>query len=69
MYVSILAVAREVFVALRGSSSWDVDSLVVAHGLSCSPARGILVSGPGTELECPALEGGFLTTAPAGKSL
>ena len=42
-------------------------SVVVAHGLSCSVACGIL-SGPGLEPLFPALAGGFLTTAPPGKS-
>ena len=42
--------------------------LVVAHGLSCSAARGILVSRPGIEPASPALQGRFLTTGPPGKS-
>ena len=57
-------------------------SLVVARGLcSCGTwapervvgsvvvARGILVLRPGIEPASPALEGGFLTTGPLGKSL
>ena len=43
-------------------------SVVVAHGLSCSAACGILVPGPGLELVSPTLAGGFLTTVPQGKS-
>ena len=35
---------------------------------SCPVACGILVSGPGIEHSSPALEGGFLTTGPPGKS-
>ena len=43
-------------------------SLVVALGLSCPAARGIFFPRPGIELASPALEGGFLTTGPPGKS-
>ena len=43
-------------------------SLVVAHGLSCPVAHGILVPPPGIEPASPALEGRFLTTRPPGKS-
>ena len=50
-----------VFVAPRLQST---DSVVVAHGLSCSAACGILVRGPGIEPMSPALQGGFLTTGP-----
>ena len=42
-------------------------SVVVAHGLSCSTACGIF-PGRGLEPVSPALAGGFLTTAPPGKS-
>ena len=35
--------------------------------LSCSLAHGTLVPWPGTRLESPALEDGFLTTGPPGK--
>ena len=37
-------------------------------GLTCSAAREILVPRPGMEPTSPALEGGFLTTGPPGKS-
>ena len=37
--------------------------------LSCSAARGILVPQSGIEPKSPALEGGFFTTEPPGKSL
>ena len=43
-------------------------SLVVAHGLTCCMAYGILVPLPGIELASPALEGGFLTTGQSAKS-
>ena len=39
------------------------------HGLSCPVACGILVPQPGIKPVSPALEGGFLTTGPPGKSL
>ena len=38
-------------------------------GLSCPPACGILVPRPGIKPTTFALEGGFLTTGPPGKSL
>ena len=41
---------------------------VVAHGLSCSKACGILVPRPGMEPKSPSLQGGFLTTGSSGKS-
>ena len=40
----------------------------MAHGLSCPVACGILVPPPGIEPASPALEGGFFTTGPPGKS-
>ena len=43
-------------------------SVVVAHGLSCLEACGILVPRPGIKPTSPALEGRFLTTGPPGKS-
>ena len=43
-------------------------SVVAARGLSCPMACGILVPRPGIEPMSPALEGGFLTTGPPGKS-
>ena len=64
---------------LSSCGAWapeNVDSVVAAHGLSgcahglsCPMACGILVPGPGMELASPALQGGFLTTGPPGKSL
>ena len=44
-------------------------SLVAVHRLSCPAACPILVPRPGIEPASPALEGGFFTTAPPGKSL
>ena len=44
-------------------------SVVVACGLSCPVACGILVPRPGIKPTSPALEGGLLTTGPLGKSL
>ena len=44
-------------------------SVVVVHGLRCAAAREILVSQPRIELMSPALQGGFLSTGPPGKSL
>ena len=46
-------------------SKW---TLVVARGLSCSKACGILVPQPGIEVMSPVLQGRFLTTEPPGKS-
>ena len=48
---------------------WHTSSLFVARGLSCSTACAILVPRPGIEPTSPALQGGFLTTGPSGKSL
>ena len=45
-----------------------VACLVVAHGLSCSLACGILVPWPGIEPTSPALVGRFLATGPPKKS-
>ena len=61
-------------VVARGLSSCDVQapectgSVVVAHGLRCPVACGILVPLPGIKPASSALEGGFLTTGPPGKS-
>ena len=41
-------------------------SVVVARGLSCPVACGILVPQPGIEPSSPALGGGFFTTGPPG---
>ena len=47
---------------------WCTGSVVVACGLSCSKACCILVPWPGVEPMSPALQSGFLTTGPPGKS-
>ena len=44
-------------------------SLVVVWGLRCPVACGILIPRPGIGPSSPALEGGFLTARPPGKSL
>ena len=43
-------------------------TVVVAQGLNCSSACGILIPWPGIEPESPGLAGRFLTTGPPGKS-
>ena len=43
-------------------------SVVAELRLTCPEASGILVPQPGMEPAYPALEGGFLTTGPPGKS-
>ena len=43
-------------------------SVVAELRLTCPEASGILVPQPGMEPVYPALEGGFLTTGPPGKS-
>ena len=47
---------------------WCTGSVVVAHGLICPAACGILVPRPGIEPASSALEGGFLAAGPLGKS-
>ena len=44
-------------------------AVVVARGLGCPMARGILVPGSEVEPVSPALTGGFLTPGPAGQPL
>ena len=51
------------------SSRGSLASVVAPWGLHSSKARGTLVPQPGIEPESPALQGGFLTTGPLGKSL
>ena len=57
------------FVAAHRFSSCDASSVVVALGISCSSACGILVPQPGIKPVSPALQDRFLTTGPPGKSL
>ena len=42
-------------------------TLLVARGLSCPAACGILVPLPGIKLTSPEMQDGFLTTGPPGK--
>ena len=72
---SILVAAHGIFVVAHGifrcgtwASEW-AGSVVAARGLSCPAACGILVLRSGIEPASPALEGGFFTTGPPGKSL
>ena len=72
----VLVAACGLFVAACGLLSScgtqapeHVGSVVAACGLSCPTACGILVPQPGIEPASRALEGGFLTTGPPGKSL
>ena len=50
-------------------SVWVCWVFLVVHEISISAACGILVSQPGIEPVSPALQGGFLTIGPPGKSL
>ena len=43
-------------------------SVVGAHGISCLVTCGILIPQTGIKPESPALQGGFLTIGPSGKS-
>ena len=52
---------------LASCGVWD--SVVMMCRLNCPTACGILVPHPGIEPKSFALEGGFLTTEPSGKSL
>ena len=72
----VLVATFGIFVAVLGFLSScdalaleDTGSVVAVCRLSCLVACGILVPRPGIEPESPALEGGFLTTGPPGKSL
>ena len=68
-----LELAGSVVVALRLSSCGaqapdHTGSVVAVRGLSCPTAFGTLVPQPVIKPASPALEGGFLTTGPPGKS-
>ena len=52
---------------VRAPEQWA--SIVTSQGLTCSAAGGVLVPWLGIEPVSPALQGGFLTTGPPGKSL
>ena len=56
-------------VGQRKLQQLHMGSVIVAHGLDCPVARGILVHRSGTEPVLPTLAGGFSTTGPPGKSL
>ena len=63
----VLVVARRL--SSCGAQALEhVGSVVVVCGLGSPVACGILVPRPRIEPSSPALEGGFLTTAPPGKS-
>ena len=78
----VFTAARRLFVLARGVSLAvvhrlsscgtraleHVDSVVVARGLGCPMACGMLVPQPGIKPMSPALESRFLTTGPPGKS-
>ena len=53
----------------RAQALGHIGSVVVAHGLSCPAACGMLVPSARTEPMYPALAGGFWATIPPGKSL
>ena len=53
---------------LVGLLMWGTDSLAVAYGLICSESGGVLVPQPGIQVTFPALQGGYFTTGPPGKS-
>ena len=66
----VLVVACELFLALCGIFPCSArDSLVAVHGLSFSTTCGIFVPQLGIEPVSLALQGGFLTSGPPGKSL
>ena len=52
-----------------GAQAAEHTGLVAAPRLSCPEACGTLIPLPGTESMSPALQGGFLTIGPPGKSL
>ena len=61
--IAALSLSRPLL--LRSTGSRRAGSVIVAHGPSCSAARGIF-PGQGSNLS-PALAGRFSTTAPPGK--
>ena len=65
----VLVVAHGLLSSCGAQAVGRVGSVVVVHGLSCPTASGFLVPLPGIEPPSPALEGGFFTTGPPGKSL
>ena len=71
LYLSIYLAAPGLICGMQDLSSYHASSVVVARGFNCPVAREILsiVPQPGSKLTSPALESGFLTTGPPGKSL
>ena len=73
-YIYLFIWQRWVLVGHRGSwwwpslELWHADAVATAPRLSGPKACGILVPRPGIEPTSFALEGGFLTTGPPGKS-
>ena len=65
----IFVVALRLLSSCSARAPQGAGSVVAARRLSCPAACGILVPQPGIEPAFPALEGGFLTTGPPGKSL
>ena len=53
----------------QGLPRWHTGSVVMTPGLDCPMACGISVPHSGIKPTSPAMEGGFLTTGPPGKSL
>ena len=69
IYYLLMYWLHPVWVAAHGIVCWGVRfSLAVVRRLSCPAACGILVPQPGLEPASPALQDGFLTTGPPGKS-
>ena len=68
-YSFIYLIALRLSCAMRDLSLQCTSSVAMVHGLSCTPAGGILVHPRGIEAMSPALQGGFLTTGAPGKSL
>ena len=64
----ILVAACRIFHCSAWASLWLWCAGSKARGLNCPTECGILVPQPGIEPMSPALEGGFLTTGPPGKS-
>ena len=76
LFIHLFIWLHWVLVASHGSWAHRLDlwcrhvgTVVAASWLSCSSACGILVPQLGIEPMFPALQGGFLTTGPSGKSL
>ena len=66
---SLQCVGFSLVVAHMLQSTHSPEHMVVVCGLSCPTACGILVHWPGIKLASPALQDGFSTTGPPGKSL